>query len=160
MPEYWVIVNDPDTYPEYAYNERIIDTEVFTIYDNRPAREDALTMATVGYSRMRITTEFYSVMGPRIPASRLHGPLAGTLPPGPRFENYVPAGIAAVLSSTQSRVGSSLPSKPKTRGKKKSPASYRLKSGRKCRPGYFEMDGYCIRRGSKLQDELYDMFVG
>ena len=34
-----------------------------------------------------------------------------------RMQQYVPAGIAAVLSSTQSGVGSSLPSKPKTPGK-------------------------------------------
>lgn len=65
----------------------------------------------------------------------------------------------AEAKEIQSRVGSSLPSKPKTRGKDKT-QSYRLKPGRKCRPGYFEMDGYCIRRGSKLHDELYDMFVG
>lgn len=141
MPEYWVIVNDSDTYPEYAYNERIIDTEVFTLWDNRPSREDALTMATIGYSRMRITTEFYDFMGPRKPASDLHGPLAGTLPPGARFDNYVPAGISAVLSSTQSRVGSSLPSKPKTRGK-----SYKPRSGEKCRPGYQLINGMCVLR--------------
>lgn len=141
MPEYWVIVNDPDSYPEYAYNERIIDVEVFTLYDNRPSREDALTMATVGYSRMRITTEFYDFMGPRKPASSYHGPLAGTLPPGARFENYVPAGIAAVLSSTQSGVGSSLPSMPKTPGK-----SYKPGKGKKCRPGYQLINGMCVPR--------------
>ena len=145
MPEYWVIVNDSDTYPEYAYNERIIDTEVFTLWDNRPSREDALTMATIGYSRMRITTEFYSVMGPRKPASDLHGPLAGTLPPGARFDNYVPAGISAVLSSTQSGVGSSLPSKPKTPGK-----SYKPGRGKKCRPGYQLINGMCVPRKKRL----------
>ncbi len=153
MPEYWVIVNDPDTYPEYAYNERIIDTEVFTLYDNRPAREDALTMATIGYSRMRITTEFYDFMGPRKPASDFHGPLAGTLPFGARFVNYVPAGIAAVLRSTQSRVGSSLPSKPKTRGKRK-PNLYDPKPGEKCRPGYVRIDGRCVLRNSTLHKSL------
>ena len=156
MPEYWVIVNDPDTYPEYAYNERIIDAEVFTLYDNRPSREDALTMATVGYSRMRITTEFYEFMGPRKPASFYHGPLAGTLPPGARFENYVSAGIAAVLRSTQSRRDGSLPSKSKTRGNLKpstkkflsgyKPYAYKPKSGERCAPGYRwnQRDKMCV----------------
>ncbi len=141
MPEYWVIVNDPDTYPEYAYNERIIDTEFFTIYDNRPSREDALTMATIGYSRMRITTEFYEFMKPghRPPASHYY--FTGTMPPAARFVNYVPAGIAAVLRSTQSGVGSSLPSKPKTPGK-----SYRPGRGKKCRPGYQLINGMCVSR--------------
>lgn len=143
MPEYWVIVNDPDSYPEYAYNERIIDTEVFTLWDNRPSREDALTMATIGYSRMRITTEFYDFMGPRKPASYYYGALAGTLPSGTRFENYVPAGISAVLRSTQSRIGSSLSSKPKTRGKK---ISYRPKPGERCFPGYRKVNGMCVKQ--------------
>ena len=139
MPEYWVIVNDPDTYPDYAYNERIIETEMFPIYDNRVHTSDQ-GFALV-YTRMRITTEFYDFMGPRISASDLHGPLAGTLPPGARFVNYVPAGIAAVLSSTQSGVGSSLPSKPKTPGK-----SYKPGRGKKCRPGYQLINGMCVPR--------------
>ena len=36
----------------------------------------------------------------------------------------------------QSRVGSSLPSKPKTRGKKRQPDQYKPLRGMKCRPGY------------------------
>ena len=138
MPEYYVIVNDPSTYPDYAYNERVVNTETFLIYDNRvhtPEMSSALE-----YTRLRITTEFYDYMGPRKPASSYHGPLAGTLPPRPRFKNYVPQGIAAILSS-ESGVGGSLPSKPKTPGK-----SYKPGKGKKCRPGYQLINGMCVPR--------------
>ena len=139
MPEYYVIVNDPSTYPDYAYNERVVSTETFLIYDNRvhtPEMSSALE-----YTRLRITTEFYDFMGPRKPASHYHGALAGTLPSRPRFKNYVSAGIAAVLRSTESGVGSSLPSMPKTPGK-----SYKPGKGKKCRPGYQLINGMCVPR--------------
>lgn len=146
MPEYYVIANDPTTHPDYAYNERVVNTETFLIYDNRvhtPEMSSALE-----YTRFRITTEYYDIygMGDRGPASRYHGSLR---PPGyepSRMTNYVPAGIAAVLSSTESRVGGSLPSKPKTRGTLKpsskkflsgtTPYAYKPKSDERCRRGY------------------------
>ena len=60
------------------------------------------------------------------------------------------------VAAEKSRVGSSLPSKPKTRGNN-SPSSYRLKRGRKCAPGYVEIDGFCVRKNSKLAKDLLDI---
>lgn len=54
---------------------------------------------------------------------------------------------------TQSRVGRSLPSKPKTRGKRK-PNLYDPKPGEKCRPGYVRIDGRCVLRNSTLHKSL------
>ncbi len=141
MPEYYVIANDPSTHPDYAYNERLVSTETFLIYDNRvhtPEMSSALE-----YTRFRITTEYYDVYGMsnRKPASSYYGSLrpAGYEPS--RLKQYVPAGIAAVLSSTQSGGGSSLPSTPKIPGK-----SYKPGKGKKCRPGYQLINGMCVLR--------------
>ena len=57
-----------------------------------------------------------------------------------RLHQYVPQGIAAILSS-ESGVGGSLPSKPKTPGK-----SYKPGKGKKCRPGYQLINGMCVPR--------------
>ena len=54
---------------------------------------------------------------------------------------------------SQSRVGRSLTSKPKTRGKK-NPNVYTPKSGRRCRKGYVEIDGKCVKRNSTLHRSL------
>jgi len=48
----------------------------------------------------------------------------------------------AAAKSEQSRVGSSLPSKPKTRGKH----SYRPGAGKKCAPGYKLINGMCVKQ--------------
>ena len=53
----------------------------------------------------------------------------------------VNAGSNYISSSTQSGVGSSLPSKPKTPGK-----SYKPGKGKKCRPGYQLINGMCVLR--------------
>tara|TARA_B100001564_G_C20620269_1_gene661999 strand:- start:86 stop:742 length:657 start_codon:yes stop_codon:yes gene_type:complete len=55
--------------------------------------------------------------------------------------------------AAKSRVGSSLPSKPKTRGKRK-PNLYDPKPGEKCRPGYVRIDGRCVLRNSTLHKSL------
>lgn len=54
---------------------------------------------------------------------------------------------------SKSRVDSSLPSKSKTRGKRK-PNLYDPKPGEKCRPGYVRIDGRCVRRNSTLHKSL------
>jgi hypothetical protein len=79
MPEYVMIVNDPDTYPKLAFNERIVNEEFFPIYDNRvhsPEQGHALL-----YTRIRLTTEyFYDWQQDRPDATHYYGMLAGTLP--------------------------------------------------------------------------------
>ena len=93
-----------------------------------------------------------------IPVLGFIGPMP---PPAPliaegRLQQYVPQGIAAILSSTQSGVGSSLPSKPKTPGKLKpsskkflsgyKPYAYKPKTGERCAPGYRwnQRDKMCV----------------
>ena len=79
MPEYTLISNDPDTYPNLAFNERVVGTEIFPIYDNRvhsPEQGHQLL-----YTRIRLTTEFfYDWQQERPDASHYYGMLAGTLP--------------------------------------------------------------------------------
>jgi len=77
------------------------------------------------------------------------------------YDNYIAHDMdaeadMATAKLEQSRVGGSLPSKPKTRGKDK-PQSYRLKPGRKCAPGYIEFEGRCIRANSKLGRDIRDI---
>jgi len=57
-------------------------------------------------------------------------------PPFATTSSYKPSVLA--IGSIESRVGSSLPSKPKTRGKKYSPKvkQYKPLRGMKCKPGY------------------------
>jgi hypothetical protein len=49
----------------------------------------------------------------------------------------------ATAKEEQSRVGGSLPSKPKTRGKK---ISYKPKQGARCAPGYRKINGMCVKQ--------------
>ncbi|MBA7543253.1 hypothetical protein ES705_35583 [subsurface metagenome] len=53
----------------------------------------------------------------------------------------------------QSRIDASLTSASKTRGKK-NPNVYTPKSGRRCRKGYVEIDGKCVKRNSTLHRSL------
>ncbi len=70
-------------------------------------------------------------------------------PPGSLFfyDNYMEHNMdaeaqIAEAKSEQSRIGSSLPSKPKTRGK----VSYIPKVGAKCAPGYRKINGICVKQ--------------
>lgn len=63
---------------------------------------------------------------------------------------------SAAVAKEQSRVGGSLPSKPKTRGKDK-PQSYRMGRAKKCRKGYVEIEGFCVLINSPLARELREM---
>ena len=61
------------------------------------------------------------------------------------YDNYIAhdmdaeADIATAVEQ-QSRVGGSLPSKPKTRGK------YKPRRGQRCRPGYKLINGMCVKQ--------------
>lgn len=61
------------------------------------------------------------------------------------YDNYIAhdmdaeADIATAVEE-QSRVGGSLPSKPKTRGK------YKPRRGQRCRPGYKLINGMCVKQ--------------
>jgi hypothetical protein len=62
---------------------------------------------------------------------------------------------AEIASAKQekSRIDASLTSASKTRGKK-NPNVYTPKSGRRCRKGYVEIDGKCVKRNSTLHHSL------
>ena len=121
MPEYVLISNDPDTYPDLAFNERIVGQEIFPIYDNRvhsPEQGYALL-----YTRIRLRTEFfYDWQQPRREATHYYGMLAGTLPsvqrkPSTSYYGY----LAGSLSPRQDTLTSTPDVRvPKTRGATKS----------------------------------------
>jgi hypothetical protein len=112
-----------------------------------------------GYNRMQITTKFLD-MTSRGEASAYHGALAPIKYARPSVK-YVPSqkylGKSDSGLDKLSPVGRSLTSKPRTGGKKTKLVKYRPQKGRKCRPGFVEIDGYCIRRNSKLAKELRDL---
>ena len=111
------------SYPELADNERIVNTEIFYHYSGISNPFEPNPFA---YNMFRITTEYFTP-GQRKDASYYHGALAGDhhdvtegAPMGHRMNiptSMSPSAFAQLLSSTKSRVGGSLPSKPKTRGK-------------------------------------------
>ena len=64
------------------------------------------------------------------------------------YDNYIAHDMdaeaeIATAEEEQSRVGRSLPSKPKTRGKK---ISYKPKQGARCAPGYRKINGMCVKQ--------------
>ena len=143
MPTYVVVPNDPKTFPDYAYNERIVDTQVgVTAWVNPPHNVD-LDIYLTGYNRLYITTEYFDMMS-RPDASHYYfsGSLASTNPiPSGKMREYVKYGKPD-MGLIESRVGPSLTSKPKTRDE---PNSYRPRKTRKidgiqfymsCRRGY------------------------
>lgn len=138
------------SYPELADNERIVNTEIFYHYSgiSNPFEPNPFS-----YNMFRITTEYFTPEVRR-DASYYHGALAGdrndvteAAPMGHRLHiptSMSPSEFAQLLQTKKSRVGGSLPSKPKTRGNGSyKPSNQRIDdfftSGGKtnpCRKGY------------------------
>ena len=144
MPEYTVIINDPDTYPEYAFNEVIVSSEVYDVSLLSPLHNVDIGPQIAGYNRMRITTKYLD-MTSRKPASAYHGPLATVVDYNSTSRRTLSRGNMNNLTSPElSRRALSLSSRVKTRGKSKSKSlsytewndGYQPKKGERCRPGY------------------------
>ncbi|AXH79122.1 MAG: hypothetical protein [Circular genetic element sp.] len=156
MPTYVVVPNDPKTFPDYAYNEVIVDTQVGSPTWNNPLHNVDLDIYLTGYNRIYITTEYIDMgMSDRKDASYYyyHGPLASTnpIPPG-KMREYVKYGKPD-MGLIESRRDSSLSSKSKTRGKKR-PNVYTPKRGQRCKAGYTNIDGKCVLIMSSLHKSL------
>ena len=146
MPEYVIITNDPDTYPDLAFNERIVGQEIFPIYDNRvhsPEQGYALL-----YTRIRLQTEyFYDWQQPRPESSHYYGMLAGTLPdvqrrPSTQFYGFLAGSLSLGQDTPTSTSDVQVPKTPSgTKSSRGAESPQTLKpfwsNGKpKCRKGY------------------------
>ena len=147
MPEYVLISNNPSTYPELAFNERIVGQEIFPIYDNRvhsPEQGHAIL-----YTRIRLHTEFfYDWQQPRREAAHYYGLLAGTLPdvqrkPSSSFYGYLAGTLSLGQDMTSTPGVGQIPKTPSgTKSSRASPGEAQTlkpfwSNGKpKCRKGY------------------------
>lgn len=57
MPTYYVNLDDESTYPDYRWDEEIISTEVFPIFDNRVHTQEQ-SSGLLDHSRIKIVTTY------------------------------------------------------------------------------------------------------
>lgn len=106
-----------------------------------------ITMGVSGFGK-KLQTQGYTDM-----ATAIASKVVGSYVPSDRPMSQLFKEEDRRKQQKQSRVGGSLPSKPKTRGKRK-PNLYDPKPGEKCRPGYVRIDGRCVLRNSTLHKSL------
>jgi hypothetical protein len=76
MPTYYVNLDDESTYPEYRWDEEIVRTEVFPIFDNRVHTQEQ-SSGLLEHTRIKIITEYTAKPGTSV--NPYSGNLLGSL---------------------------------------------------------------------------------
>lgn len=134
MPTYTVIPEDESTWPTYRWDEEIVSTEVFPIFDNRvhsPEQSEGLLVHT----RIRVKTRYTQ---PNYTAGdgTIYGPM--TLNAYTKQMNDAKS-VVSSYHKTHSRSVASAPRSSPKRGTKKTVSKSKKKSRStypKCPPGY------------------------